>query len=334
MQQLLAQYRALLVWDNFESVREMPDPTGATPPLDEAASAALKDFLDWIRGRSRSAAIITSRAPEDWLGQTGSITVGGLNRAEAAQYADHLLAPFPAAQQRRNRRSFGDLLDWLDGHPLAMRLTLPRLETTSPSDLLAALQGTTPLPVPDAPDADRTTSLAASITYSYAHLSDQARRLLPAVSLFHGVADEDVLATFSSITEGAPPRFAGIGQQEWTMVLEDAARVGLLIGLGGGMYRIHPALPGYLAAGWQAEDPAAYDQEREACEQALCAAYAAFGRWLTGQIESGDAAIAYTLIGLHGGPWARCWARPWTGRRGMTPAVLSGRWIRTGTPAA
>ena len=27
----------LLIWDNFESVREMPDPAGATPPLDEAA---------------------------------------------------------------------------------------------------------------------------------------------------------------------------------------------------------------------------------------------------------------------------------------------------------
>jgi tetratricopeptide (TPR) repeat protein len=297
VQRLLAQYRALLVWDNFESVREMPDPAGATPPLDEPGCAALKSFLDWIRDRSRSAAIITSRSPEDWLGQTGRITVGGLNRAEAAEYADHLLAPFPAAQQRRNRRSFGELLDWLDGHPLAMRLTLPRLETTSPADLLAALQGSTPRPVPDAPDADRTTSLAASITYSYAHLSGQARRLLPAVSLFRGVADGDVL-TLLSAAEGAPPRFAGISKQEWTGVLQDAARVGLLVDLGGRMYRIHPALPGYLAAGWQTEEPAAYDEEREASEQALGAACAAFGDWLTRQIQSGDAAFAYTIIGL------------------------------------
>ena len=46
VKQLLAQYRVLLVWDNFESVREMPDPAGATPPLDEAGCAALKEFLD------------------------------------------------------------------------------------------------------------------------------------------------------------------------------------------------------------------------------------------------------------------------------------------------
>ena len=81
-------------------------------------------------------------------------------------------------------------------------------------------------------------------------------------------------------------------------MLQDAARVGLLTGLGAGMYRIHPALPGYLAAGWHAEDPAGYDQEREACEQALCTACAAFSQWLTGQIESGDAALAYAVIGL------------------------------------
>ena len=165
----------LLVWDNFETVREMPDPDGATPPLDEEGCAALKGFLAWVRDHSRSAVIITSRTPEGWLGQVRRITVGGLNRAEAARYADHLLAPYPSAQAGRERRSFGELLDWLDGHPLAMRLTLPRLDTTDPAELLSALQGTTPLPTADDPDAGRTTSLPASITYSYVHLAGQAQ---------------------------------------------------------------------------------------------------------------------------------------------------------------
>ena len=297
VKQLLGQYRVLLVWDNFESVREMPDPAGATPPLEEAGCAALKGFLEWVRDHSRSAVIITSRSQEDWLGEIRRIPVGGLNRAEAAQYADHLLAPYPAAQRRRERRSFGELLDWLDGHPLAMRLTLPRLNTTDPADLLADLRGTTPMPAVDDPDAGRTTSLPASITYSYAHLSGKTRRLLPAVSLFHGVADAQVLMAFSA-DKGVPDRFAGVSTQEWTAVLQDAARVGLLTDLGGGIYRIHPALPGYLAAGWHAEDPAGYGPQREACEQALCTASAVFSWFLTQQIESGDAASAYTIIGL------------------------------------
>ena len=293
---LLRQLRVLLVWDNFESVREMPDPAGATPPLNEVASAALKGFLEWVRDHSSSAVLITSRAQETWLGQIRRIGVGGLNGTEAAQYAGHLLAPYPAAQQRRERRSFGDLLDWLDGHPLAMRLTLPRLDTTDPTDLLTALRGTTPLPAAHIPDANRTTSLAASITYSYAHLTDQTRRLLPAVSLFHGIVDELILVTFSAVE--VPDRFARISRDEWSAVLADTAHVGLLTSLGGGMYRIHPALPGYLAAGWHAEDPAGYDRERQACEQALCAACADFSQWLTEQIASGDAGLAYTLLGL------------------------------------
>ena len=297
VKQLLSQARALLVWDNFETVREMPDPTGATPPLDETGCAALKNFLAWVRDNSRSAVIITSRTQEVWLGQVRRITVSGLNPAEAAQYAGHLLAPYPAAQARRGRRSFGELLDWLDGHPLAMRLTLPRLDTTNPGDLLAGLRGTTALPAEGDLGGDRTTSLPASITYSYAHLSVQTRRLLPAVCLFQGVADEDVLMLFSEV-EGIPARFAGASKQEWAAVLEDAARVGLLTGLGGGMYRIHPALPGYLAAGWYAEDPVGYGPEQEACELALCTACATFSRWLTEQIESENAASAYITIGL------------------------------------
>ena len=297
VKRLLARYRVLLVWDNFESVREMPDPAGATPPLDEAGCSALKGFLEWVRDHSASAVIITSRTRETWLGQVRRITVGGLNRTEASEYAGQLLAPFPAAQQRRERRSFGELLEWLAGHPLAMRLTLPRLDTTDPADLLAALRGTIPLPAADDPDADRTTSLPASITYSYVHLSEQARQLLPALSLFQGTADVRLLMAFSAY-EAVPHRFAGFSSQEWTAVLEDAARVGLLTSLGAGVYRIHPALPGYLAAGWHAEVPADYNQERGACEQALCTASGALSRLLTGQIESGDAAFAYAVIGL------------------------------------
>jgi Tfp pilus assembly protein PilF len=296
VKQLLGRHRSLLVWDNFESVREMPDPAGATPPLDEAECRRLREFLEWVRDHSRSAVIITSRSREDWLGQVRRIGVGGLNRAEAAQYAGHLLDPYPAAQQRRERPTFGELLEWLDGHPLAMRLTLPLLDGVDPAELLAGLRGTAPLPGED-PGEGRLSSLGACITYSFGHLPERARRLLPALSLFQGVADADVLTDFSAV-ETVPARFAGIGQHRWSAVLEDTVRVGLLTDLGAGMYRIHPALPGYLAAGWEADDPGGFAQERKASEQALCTAYASLSQWLTGQIASGNAALAYTLIRL------------------------------------
>jgi CHAT domain len=68
VKQLLARCRGLLVWDNFESVAEMPAPAGATPPLEEVGRAGLREFLAWVRDHSRSSVVITSRAREDWLG--------------------------------------------------------------------------------------------------------------------------------------------------------------------------------------------------------------------------------------------------------------------------
>ena len=132
MQDLLAEHRLLLIWDNFETVRSMPDPAGATPSLDEAGCQELKGFLDQVAARGRSAVIITSRTSEDWLGGIRRIGVGGLASHEAAEYAGELLAPYPAAQPRRRRRAFGELMEWLDGHPLSMRLILPHLDTTEP----------------------------------------------------------------------------------------------------------------------------------------------------------------------------------------------------------
>jgi tetratricopeptide (TPR) repeat protein len=295
VKKVLAQRRALLVWDNFESVAEMPDPAGVTPPLEEAGRKQLREFLDWTRDHSKSTVIITSRAQEAWLGQVRRISVGGLNRAEAAEYAGYLLAPFPAARPRRERRTFGELLEWLDGHPLAMRLTLPRLDAVDPADLLAGLRGTKPLPGGDDTGPGRLSSLGACITYSFTHLTAEAQRLLPAVSLLHGSAEENLLMFFSAFKD-VPRRFAD--GEEWPVVLQDATRVGLLTDLGRGMYRIHPALPGYIASGWRADNPDGYDREREACEYALRAACAHYSRFLTEAIARGDAALAYRIIGL------------------------------------
>ena len=294
---LLGQLRVLLTWDNFEPAREMPDPARTTPPLDDAGWAALKGLLEWVRDHSSSVVLITSRAQEAWLGQVRRIGVGGLNRAGAARYADRLLAPYPAAQQRREHRSFEDLLEWLNGHPLAMRLTLPSLETTEPAALLAALRGTIPLSPEGTSDTGRATSPAASITYSYDHLKEQTRQLLPAASLFHGNADELILTLFSA-EETVPARFAGVSEDEWLAVLGGASRVGLLADTGAGMYLIHPALPGYLTARWRAQNPDGYDQERQACERASHAVCATFSRWLTGQVASGDAQVALAVIEL------------------------------------
>ncbi|MEU1010976.1 tetratricopeptide repeat protein [Streptomyces sp. NPDC005890] len=294
VEEVLRERRLLLVWDNFESVHTMPDPTRATPPLSETERNQLRDFLTRIATHGTSAIIITSRSREDWIGpQLRRVEVPGLDTEEAGQYADHLLAPYPNAQPRGEEKAFGELMQWLDGHPLSMSIVLPHLDTTSPQDLLAALRGTSALP--DADTGERTTSLTASITYSFTHLSPTDQHALTALSLLHHVADAGVLSVFS-IHQDVPAPFRGRAAAEWRLLLDRAAGVGLLTRRGAGMYRIHPALPAYLIAHWQTQTPDAYREQYTAATRALLDAHADLSNWLMGQIRSGDAQLAMTLM--------------------------------------
>jgi tetratricopeptide (TPR) repeat protein len=295
---VLTERRMLLIWDNFESVQSMRDPAGATKPLDEAGCTELREFLLHLADHGESSVLITSRTLESWLGNdVRRVTVSGLARHEAVEYADSLLAPYPLAAPRRAFRTFGDLMEWLDGHPLSMRLVLPLLDTTAPETLLAGLQGTVPLPGEEDPGNDRTLSLATSISYSFTHLADTTSRILPVIGLLHGVADADVLALLSYVLD-VPARFADTAPQDWAAALDDASRVGLLHGLGAGVYQIHPALHGYLAAWWREEEPAGHDAARAALTMALLAVHAVFAAQLSEQISAGDAGLALKLIEL------------------------------------
>ncbi|MBR7838099.1 CHAT domain-containing protein [Actinospica durhamensis] len=296
--QILEEHRVLLIWDNFESAVTMPDSTGATPTLDPAEQAQITAFLTRVRERGTGAIVITSRTPETWLGPaTRRITVGGLSRADAAEYTDLLLAPYPAARTRRKDKAFGELLTWLDGHPLSMRLTLPQLEHTNPSTLLGTLRGLTPPsnPTTGLELADRHSSLAGSIAASIRHLTPEQQDALTVLALLHGVADEDVLAWFSEHS-ATPEQFSGFNVENWRGTLERAAGLGLLDPIGAGMYEIHPALPAYLAAHWQNRYPGTYEQQREQSAEALLAAHAVLGGWLSQQLQGTGVGTAMAIL--------------------------------------
>ena len=117
----LKKRRMLLVWDNFESVRSMPDTGRATPPLDEEECAALREFLVEVAAGDGSSVLITSRTTEDWLGDVRRIQVGGLLAHEAAEYADVLLAPSSSSGAARRAPT--------SAAPGAVRRSAPTTET-------------------------------------------------------------------------------------------------------------------------------------------------------------------------------------------------------------
>jgi tetratricopeptide (TPR) repeat protein len=326
--QFLSEQCLLLIWDNFETVYSMPDSTSATPPLNAAERDELQWFLTYVGARTNSVVLVVSRTEETWLGSLRRIPVSGLTPDEAIEYADQVLAAYPSAVPRRAKRAFAELMEWFNGHPLGMRVVLPYLEDTDPEVLLTALRGTTTLPGLDG-------VLTASVTYSVDHLSTNTCRLLVAVSMFQGVADVLVLHVFSQLP-GVPKRFRGYTKDDWTRVLDEATRVGLLSNIGGAMYGIHPALPAYLVHRWRLDEAGHYDQERTSAETVLLEAYATLGDALLQQVQGGYAAVAFaridqqrrTLNGLLGyaldhGLWgqALCIAQPLDGywnARGLT----------------
>ena len=108
-----------------------------------------------VTGKVYELRVSLGRDPVTGRYRQKSVTVRG-TRADAQRALRRLLDDVETGQHQQTdggSRSFGELLDWLDGHPLAMRLTLPRLDTTGPTDLLAGLKGTTPLPAADDPDS-------------------------------------------------------------------------------------------------------------------------------------------------------------------------------------
>ncbi|TMR25543.1 tetratricopeptide repeat protein, partial [Nonomuraea zeae] len=292
VRRLLAEQRLLLIWDNFESVRTLP---GAAAP-GEGKLDELKDFLARIARSGKSSVLITSRTGEDWLGDLRRIEVGGLSPEEAVDHAEQLLSPFPRARPRRGMPRFAELMEWLDGHPLSMRLILPHLDTTDAGVLLSALRGTIPLPGGDG--GDRTTSLRACVAYSFTHLSASDRRALVAVALFHGVVSASILGALS-LAEDAPERFRGLSGEDWDEALSRAAAIGLLSKLPSRMYRLHPALPAYLIGEWRAGGPDAFDAEHAATVRAFLDACAAYASWLEDELAGRDAGWAAALIDLH-----------------------------------
>ena len=303
---MLGQYRCLLVWDNVETVASMPQPGQATPPLDEDGQAALKGFVDGV-AQSRSALLITSRADEAWLDEDRPadqrhhrLEVAGLARDDATRYANHLLARSQVPPARQDDK-FLELMERLAGHPFSMRLLLPRLKEQSAATILAGLKGEAELPPGFTGDESRglNRTLGTSLDYSLRQLGEEDRSRLVLLSLVEDTVDAVALGIMGELDAVTlPGRFRGLGPDHWRALLDRCAGLGLLSSWGGGVYRLHPALAGYLAAAWreQAGDP--YADEREQALTTLIHAYADLSGYFLTQIQGGNAAMAFAHLAL------------------------------------
>jgi CHAT domain-containing protein len=159
--QMLRDQPYLIVWDNFESVSGIPG-TEVHPLLPEPDRLQLRDFLYALRG-GKTKVIITSRSPETaWINRTHCyrLSLGGLRGEERWTYCDAIVCDL-GLTANRNDPQLGALMDFLNGHPLAMRVMLTQLAEHSATELLGRLRHR----LPQAAEDDAQAKLFATLGF-------------------------------------------------------------------------------------------------------------------------------------------------------------------------
>ena len=230
----------LIVWDNFEVVRGIPGtPVAAT--LSAEDQDLLKIFLAKLRGGSTKV-IITSRSDEAWLGGPTvcyELPIGGLQGEERWDYCEVILRDLGLTIDRKDA-DLVTLMDLLGGHPLAMRVILPRLAKQKAAALIQALQSNlTALGPSGDPAQDK---LFATLRFAEQSLPDDLRPLLMPLALH-----EQFVVAYSLEV------IAKQVDESWTRAQVDhflgaLALAGLLRDRGQGLFEMHPALTGFLRA--------------------------------------------------------------------------------------
>ncbi len=172
-----------------------------------------------------------------------------------------------------------DLLRFTGGNPLTILVTVGQAlrggiaTDTQLEAFLADLRGGQ-ASFEDEAGEGRSRSLGASLSYGFEHGFDEAdRRVLALLHLFQGIVNVDVLCLMGTIDKDwCLEAVRGMTREHGIALLDRAAEVGLLTALGGGYYRVHPALPWYFRGLFDRHYPAATgdaDRARRAFVEAM-----------------------------------------------------------------
>jgi len=234
--QALRDTPLLIVWDNFESAAGIPG-TEVTPQLPETDRQQLGALIKGLRG-GKSRLLLTSRSRETWLAPTAvyRLPLGGLQGEERWEYCNAVVADLGLRPNREDAH-YGALMDVLDGHPLAMRAVLLRLGETLAETLLVELE----VAFAGSEGDESTRRIFAALALLDAGLPDAFAPLLQLIGLHRRYVH---VASLEQIAKGAG---TPVTRETLTPCLAALETGGLLHHEGLGIYRMHPALSGFLA---------------------------------------------------------------------------------------
>lgn len=229
---IFREHPFMLVWDNFESASGV-EGTEIAANLSDDDRAHVKSFVARLRG-GKTKILITSRSPERWLDarECFCLKLDGLHGEELWAYCNAVLRDYGRSVDRRDPH-FGKLIEELNGHPLALQAVLPLLAKQSAGDILDSLHKA----IREADGGEGLGRLQAALGVFDQNLPDDFTPVLQLVGLHSGFADIDYVGTML----GDEPAKAHL---RYCMARLETA--GLCSLLGDTIYRLHPALCGYL----------------------------------------------------------------------------------------
>jgi tetratricopeptide (TPR) repeat protein/GTPase SAR1 family protein len=145
---ILYQNPCFMIWDNFESafgvdlgaVHSDTSDTAVSGNLQEEDRVLIHSLLKQLRG-GKSNVLITSRGSEEWLTPQECFrfpTLGGLQGDEVWEYCQEVVEDLGLRIERRDE-IYRQLIEKLDGNPLAIRAILLRLNKVSAEKLFQEL---------------------------------------------------------------------------------------------------------------------------------------------------------------------------------------------------
>lgn len=284
--QVLKQIPVLWIWDNIEPVAGFPIGTESAWNAQEQ-----KDLVDFLREARDTEAkfLLTSRRDEmEWLGNLPRrITVPPMPMLERVELARAI------ADKQGHRtvdvESWKSLLRYTQGNPLTITVLVGQVlqEGLTTKDQIKEFVNQLRSGERDIDDDEsqgRSKSLGASLKYgSESAFNEDERRVLALLSFFQGFVDVGVL---SAMGQGSfsLEELRGLDRDEGTKLLDRVAEVGMLTALGGGYYRIHPALPWFFRGIFQQY----YAGREDEAARAFVEIVSGLGNFLNEQYQIGN----------------------------------------------
>jgi hypothetical protein len=183
--------------------------------------------------------IINSRSREEWLGPTRrfELKLGGLDGEERWEYCEIILREL-GLNVDRNDSALAGLMDQLAGHPLAMRVVLPKVAEMGAAKVATALR--TNIAELGLSEQEEQGRLFGTLRFVEQGLAAELRSLLGLVGLHEGFVDADYLEAMAKQVD------AGWTRERIDRFLAVLGAAGLVRDVGNAIHEMHPLLTSYL----------------------------------------------------------------------------------------